>query len=264
MTSRDRYTLLGVLTGLCVPLGAWALRFPEHHGDWSMEWERYRFFYEYMGAAAAASLGLSGRLLGAQFDTLQDERCSCRSTRQILNKLALMDGLTGLHNRRSLDEQLDQELKEADRYGSPLTCLMLDIDNFKRLNDAYGHAFGDTVLTGIGGIIAETVRHADIAGRYGGEEFLVVMPRLTTPSALALAERLRAAIADKSFHREGASVRVTVSIGVADLRSLPLERRGRRALIEAADQALYGVKESGKNRCALWDPSLHGHTSDRG
>ncbi|MCR4295010.1 MAG: GGDEF domain-containing protein [Elusimicrobia bacterium] len=229
-----------------------------------MEWERYRFFYEYMGAAAAASLGLSGRLLGAQLDTLENERCSCRSTRRVLDRLAFTDGLTGLHNRRSLDEHLDQELKEADRYGSPLTCLMLDIDNFKRLNDAYGHSFGDTVLTRIGGIIAETVRRADIAGRYGGEEFLVVMPRLTAPAALALAERLRAAIADRSFLRAGASVRVTVSIGVSDLRSLPLKRRSRRALIEAADQALYGVKESGKNRCALWDPSSPSHAAARG
>jgi len=110
MTSRGGYTLLGVLAGLCVPLCAWALRFPEHHGDWSMEWERYRFFYEYMGAAAAASLGLSGRLLGAQFDALQDERCACRSTRQILNKLALI-GLkkAGLHRAAvSLDSHLEK------------------------------------------------------------------------------------------------------------------------------------------------------------
>lgn len=261
MTRRCRYTLLGVLAGLCVPLGAWALRFPAHHGDWPMEWGLYRFFYAYMGAAAAASLGLCGRLLGAQLDTLENERCSCRSTRQILNKLALTDGLTGLHNRRSLDEHLDQELREAGRYGSPLTCLMLDIDRFKRLNDAYGHPFGDAVLAGIGGIIAETVRRADIAGRYGGEEFLIVMPRLEASAALASAERLRAAIESRTFLREGEPVSVTVSIGVAESRSLPLERRSRRALIEAADRALYDAKGSGRNRCALWDPSSHGRTS---
>lgn len=261
MTNRTRYTLLGIVAGLCVPLLAWALRFPSHRGDWSMEWEHYRFFYAYMTAAAAASLGLCGRLSGAQRDTLQDERCSCRSTRQILNKLALTDGLTGLHNRRSLDEHLDQDLREADRYGSPLTCLMLDIDNFKRLNDSHGHPFGDAVLTGIGGIIAETVRRADIAGRYGGEEFLIVMPRLEAPAALVSAERLRAAIESAPFLCEGEPVRVTVSIGVAESRSLPPERRSRRALIEAADQALYDAKESGRNRCALWDPSLHGRTS---
>lgn len=141
---------------------------------------------------------------------------------------------------------------------------MLDIDNFKRLNDAFGHSFGDAVLTGIGGIIAETVRRADIAGRYGGEEFLVVMPRLAAPAALASAERLQAAIADRRFLHEGASIRVTVSIGVADRRSLPLEKRGRRSRIEAADQALYGVKESGKNRCALWAPSSPGRPAARG
>lgn len=264
MTRRGLYTVLGVLAGLCVPLGAWALRLLSHGGDGPMEWERYRFFYEYMGATAAAFLGLSGRLLGAQLDTLQDERCSCRSTRRVLDRLAFTDGLTGLHNRRSLDEHLDQELNEADRYGSPLTCLMLDIDNFKRLNDAYGHPFGDAVLTGIGGIIAETVRRADIAGRYGGEEFLVVMPRLAAPAALASAERLRAAIADRRFLHEGASIRVTVSIGVADRRSLPLNRQGRRALIEAADRALYDAKGAGRNRCALWDPSLRDPASARG
>jgi diguanylate cyclase (GGDEF)-like protein len=209
-----------------------------------------------MGAVAAASLGLSGRLLGAQRDTLQDERCSCQSTRQVLNRLALTDGLTGLHNRRSLDEHLEQELKEAGRYGTSLTCLMLDIDNFKRLNDAYGHSFGDIVLTGIGELIAKTVRRADIAGRFGGEEFLVIMPRLTASAALASAERLRAAVADQPFPHEGKPVHVTVSIGVAGNLSLPFERRSQRALIEAADQALYDVKRSGKNRCAAWNPSL--------
>lgn len=261
MTRRGRYTLLGVLAGLCVPLGALALRFPAHHGDLPAEWGLYRFFYAYMGAAAAAALGLSGRLLGAQLDTLENERCSCRSTRRVLDRLAFTDGLTGLHNRRSLDEHLDQELKEADRYGSPLTCLMVDIDNFKRLNDAYGHSFGDTVLSGIGGIIAETVRRADIAGRYGGEEFLVVVPRLAAPAALATAERLRVAIADRRFPLADASVRVTVSIGVADLRSLSPGKRDSRSLIEAADRALYQAKGSGRNRCALWDASSHGHTS---
>ena len=258
MTNRGRYMLFGTLAGLCVPLGAWALRSLSHRGGWLMEWEQYRFFYEYMGAVAAASLGLSGRLLGAQRDTLQDERCSCQSTRQVLNRLALTDGLTGLHNRRSLDDHLEQELKEAERYGTSLTCLMLDIDNFKRLNDAYGHSFGDVVLTGIGRLIAKTVRRADIAGRYGGEEFLVVMPRLVASAALASAERLRAAIAHKPFLYEGKHVHVTVSIGVAVHGSLPLKRRSQGALIEAADQALYDVKRSGKNRCSLWDPSVHG------
>jgi diguanylate cyclase (GGDEF)-like protein len=256
MTNRSRYALLGALAGLCVPLGAWALRVAPHLGAWPAEWARYRFFYEYMGAAAAASLAFCGRLVGAQYDTLQDERCSCRSTREILNRLALTDGLTGLHNRRSLDEHLAQELKEADRYGNALTCLMLDIDNFKRLNDAYGHSFGDVVLTGLGRLIAETIRRADIAGRYGGEEFLIVMPRLAATAALASAERLRAAVAREPFLYEGKPVGVTVSIGVADLRSLPPERRGQRALIEAADRALYDVKRTGKNRCALWAPSL--------
>lgn len=251
MTNSARYSFLGALVGLLVPLAAWALRVALHREAWPMEWEQFGFFYAFMGAQAAASLAAAGYFLGRQSDVLDSERCSCHSTREILNRLALTDGLTGLHNRRSLDEHLTQEFEEAARYGNALSCLMIDVDDFKRLNDAYGHSFGDIVLAGIGQVVAKTVRRADIAGRYGGEEFLVVLPRLAAEPALAAAERLRMQIAGEEFLCDEKRITVTVSIGVASHQSLPPSLRSPRALVAAADRSLYEAKRAGKNRCVL-------------
>lgn len=163
-----------------------------------------------------------------------------------LGQLAKIDALTGLENRRMLDERLPKEVERARRYGRELSLLMMDVDHFKKVNDTHGHDVGDEVLVCLGGVLKGNVREADFAHRYGGEEFVVVAPETGLDAAVELAERLRAA-----FHRAsgGASAAgaQTLSIGVASLASLP-EDADAPALQTAADAALYEAKRAGRDQ----------------
>ncbi len=158
-----------------------------------------------------------------------------------LVRLSVHDGLTGLFNHSSCFRKIDAELKRYVRYNTVVSLMMIDIDNFKEINDTFGHQTGDDVLASLGRIIREEAREADICCRYGGEEFAVIMPLTDANSAGALAERLRVRVAQSSF--DGRSV--TVSIGVA---SCGEKIRTPQELVKKADSALYDAKRSGKNR----------------
>ena len=161
-----------------------------------------------------------------------------------LEQLATVDELTGLRNRRWLDDAFARQLTRAIRTGQPMSVMMIDIDHFKQLNDAHGHAYGDTVLRRVAQTLAGGLRPQDLAARYGGEEFAVLLPGIGQESAVAIAERLREAVqADGLAGRRPA----TVSIGVATRSgNQPLD-----ALLERADDALYRAKTAGRNRTAV-------------
>jgi two-component system cell cycle response regulator len=159
-----------------------------------------------------------------------------------LEALAGVDPLTQLPNRRILKERLEQEFSRVVRYRRPLACLILDVDHFKRVNDDHGHLLGDEVLTRVGSTIASTIRRSDLAGRYGGEEFLVIAPETSSSGAAALGERLRHAIGSAPA---GSLPRVTVSIGVA---TTDPTTQAAEDLLRSADRALYAAKEAGRNR----------------
>ena len=158
-----------------------------------------------------------------------------------LERLATLDALTGLANRRLLDERIDFEFLSATRHQQPLSVVLLDIDNFKRRNDRFGHASGDDVLQRLGRLITETLRATDTGGRYGGEEFVVVLPCANSEGALIFAERLRVAMQLEPWPEEP----VTASFGVATLDDQTIS--GRR-LIAMADHAMYQAKYTGKDR----------------
>ncbi|MES9996914.1 diguanylate cyclase [Desulfovibrio aminophilus] len=155
------------------------------------------------------------------------------------------DGLTRIHNRRSLDERLVQELKRHQRYRLPLSLLMLDVDHFKQVNDTHGHLAGDEVLRRIGAVLQESLRSTDFAARYGGEEFAVLLPHTPQKDARKLAERIRTRIAEADFESEQGAFRVTASIGVASLGVGSLQKE--KELLLQADQALYTAKNNGRN-----------------
>lgn len=162
-----------------------------------------------------------------------------------LERLATTDSLTGLANRRRLFDSLEQEVYRAQRYGTTLSLIMFDIDHFKRINDNWGHATGDWVLRRIAQETRELLRKTDQAGRYGGEEFLVVLPQTDLSEALLLAHRLSERISDTAITPEhDAPMPVTVSVGVA---ALAPDETGEE-LIHRADQALYRAKQNGRNR----------------
>jgi diguanylate cyclase (GGDEF)-like protein len=160
-------------------------------------------------------------------------------------ELAVTDGLTRLLLRRSLMESLETELKRHAEQGAPLSLIMLDIDHFKVINDTFGHPAGDLVLRDVAAMVKRSVRDVDVCGRYGGEEFVVLLPMTPMDGALLVAERIRETIRARLFDLRGESRQVTVSMGVATAMG-----QGTRAveLIAAADDALYHSKQNGRDR----------------
>ncbi len=164
-----------------------------------------------------------------------------------INELATIDSLTGIANRRHFFNIAEQELTRAVRYSRPLAALMIDVDNFRSVNDTFGHGIGDEVLVEIAHRCKKELRSMDLLGRYGGEEFSIILPETNAESALIVADRLRKMIANKPFFAHNEAFKVTVSIGVTGFESkIP----SARALLDQADQALYLAKQSGRNRVA--------------
>ncbi len=243
MRYRLRYTLIGFFLGLGAPIGSliWQVIIPWPDQLLSrllQEWHGNSYFYNYMTVGTVTAFVLFGNFLGKK-----DEN---------LGHLAITDGLTGIYNHRHLHESLTQEIERAKRYNTPLTCLMLDIDDFKKVNDEQGHPFGDYVLKKIAHVLLETMRRTDIVGRYGGEEFLVLMPHTHTQAALPIAERLIAAIQNCPFETKNHAVQVTASIGLATFPTPEHGVKGKNSLLSAVDQALYKAKREGKNRISIW------------
>ena len=168
-----------------------------------------------------------------------------RALHDRLREETLRDPLTGLFNRRFLDESFDRELARARRDNLPLALLMIDIDHFKQLNDTYGHPAGDEIIRRVGRLIQSRARSGDLPCRYGGEEFLLVLPNMTLATAVERAEEWRVAFANDWSVIGNHAVAVTVSIGVA---VFPCHGGSAKALIEAVDQALYAAKRGGRNR----------------
>jgi len=223
-------------------------------GEPDAEGERIEF-----GLTAGRTVFGTLTIVGQAFDT--DQRLAASSLashaaialenarlRRIVERQALIDGLTGIANRRQCEDALTAEIARAERLGTTLTLVLADLDNFKAVNDAHGHAVGDDVLRKFSRVLRATVRDSDLAGRWGGEEFVLLLPGADAPGGAQFANRVREALAECTFEgRDGAKVRVTCSFGVAQHRP----GAGERELFSAADRALYRAKRTGKNRVEL-------------
>jgi diguanylate cyclase (GGDEF)-like protein len=161
---------------------------------------------------------------------------------QTTRQLAYLDGLTGAFNRRFFEMRIMEELERAARYNAPLSVVMIDLDNFKKLNDEFGHLLGDEVLRQVTNIFHQHLRKGDVMCRYGGEEFAVLLPQTSGENALDVAEKLRRTV--EGWHFPGVARKVTISVGVADH---PDFGRTRDEIVAAADAALYHAKVSGRN-----------------
>lgn len=162
-----------------------------------------------------------------------------------VESLAIMDPLTSLYNRRRFENIFTNEFKRATRYQFPIACMMIDIDHFKLINDAHGHQEGDTVLKEVARIIQATIREIDTPARWGGEEFVVLIPNTSKEKALLAAERVRKAVASCEFTRTETQ-KVTISIGVAGIPDPSIDSQDK--MIHAADLAMYKAKKNGRNR----------------
>jgi diguanylate cyclase (GGDEF)-like protein len=191
---------------------------------------------------------LAGALQAEISRHAETERLLVQRNQELL-QLASIDILTGLVNRRVIMQQAQSEIRRASRYQKDLAVLMLDIDHFKQINDRYGHAAGDRVLTEFAELCKQSIRDTDLAGRYGGEEFFILLPEIDIKTAILSAERIRMCIAAHQFTlRDGTTLSITCSIGIASY--LP-DQDDLDKLLLRADQAMYQAKHQGRNRCCV-------------
>jgi diguanylate cyclase (GGDEF)-like protein len=197
-------------------------------------------------------LARAGAML--RIKSLQDQ---LRAAKAELERLSVTDALTGLFNRRYFGTRLHQEFQRAQRYSDPVSLLMLDIDHFKKVNDSYGHPFGDVVLKGTAELIRSSVRDPDICARYGGEEFAVILPQTHLAGALVVAERIWRELGLKRYPLDPkdrtpgrGDVRATASIGLAFFPSKDIANP--ESLVKFADEALYRAKREGRNCICLY------------
>jgi diguanylate cyclase (GGDEF)-like protein len=179
--------------------------------------------------------------------TLMAGLCAPHIEAARLKRLARIDPLTGALNRRGFDSQFPQIFADAGGLADPLSVVMVDIDRFKEINDVHGHAAGDDVLRSVTGLLASVLRETDAVVRYGGEEFMMVLPHATIRGAESVAERARAAIERAQIALPVGTARVTASFGVAQRRA----GESREDLLRRADEAMYRAKAVGRNRVVV-------------
>ncbi len=158
-------------------------------------------------------------------------------------ELSIIDDLTQLYNSRHFHAQLEKEIERSNRYEQPLTILLLDIDNFKAFNDAYGHVEGDYVLSRLGKVIKRCLRETDSAYRYGGEEFTIILPMTTSEEGIVTAKRIQTELGKEAFYPVGPKVHITVSTGLSQHKL----KEDMKAFVHQVDQLMYQAKKNGKD-----------------
>jgi diguanylate cyclase (GGDEF)-like protein len=195
-------------------------------------------------------VGLMAAVFNRMSADLSESHARIREQAALLKELSIRDDLTGLHNRRHFDEQAASAFARARRYGQPLTVMISDVDDFKRVNDSYSHAVGDAVLAQLGRVLRLGVRESDIVARYGGEEFVVIFPQTSVEQALVLCERIREEIATHDWEDLQPGLQVTLSMGLdGDLAHGSVD-----AMLAAADARMYEAKAAGRNRVVAGMP----------
>ena len=184
-------------------------------------------------------------------EELEERERQLMEANERLRYMSQTDGLTGLDNRRHLEERLDEMFQHAKRLNEPFSCVMCDLDRFKSVNDTYGHQAGDAVLRQLAGILTDVAREVDRVGRYGGEEFMLLLPGTVLDAAVTFAERVRKQVEAHTFTFDGGTLQRTASFGVA---AWPHPRIANcDTLVKAADDALYVAKETGRNKVVRFD-----------
>jgi len=193
-------------------------------------------------------------------EALEERERELLEANERLRHMSQTDALTGLDNRRHLEERIEEMFAHAKRLGEPFSCVMCDLDKFKVVNDTYGHQAGDAVLRQFAHILVEAAREIDRVGRYGGEEFMLLLPNALPDDAVVFAERVRKRVEAHTFTFDGGSIQRTASFGVAGWPHPRIDHCDD--LVRSADDALYVAKETGRNKVVLFDsPEFQAHIS---
>jgi len=234
--------------GLGAPLGAFLLLWgsvgfaPRFQDAFAVQWISYHFFFEYMLVGTCLAFSLFGYYLGSYADMI-------RAQNRLLLAETQTDPLTGLGNHRYLHEAFQNQYQNRKSDAEPISCLMMDLDFFKKVNDTYGHPFGDEVLKAFAGLIKKAIRPGDIAARYGGEEFVCILPNCAKEEAVQVGERIREAMEKNVIYFKKVPVEITVSVGAATHNG---KITNYQDLIRLADRALYRAKENGRNKVVAY------------
>ncbi|MBI2060333.1 MAG: GGDEF domain-containing protein [Nitrospirae bacterium] len=250
LSLRVRLGMAGVLLGLGAPTGWLLLRFVEEHEGWAKtggwlahELQNSSSLYLYLTLCSLAAFSFFGFVLGTALDRLRRQRAELVRANRKLQKLSVTDPLTGLGNRRYCEQRLEEELARAQRYDRSLALLLLDLNGFKAINDRYGHAAGDDVLAQVGAALREAIRRTDSVFRFGGDEFVVLLPETTDSGIEEFKERMSNAIRDSAQPNLTLDAPVSVTIGQGVVP--PGKRSTPEMLIHEADRDLYLRKRKG-------------------
>jgi len=213
-------------------------------GTKAIDWPSFMAFIFF-----TAMLGVVSNLIHHQdLAQIDQQTLLLQESEASLRELSVRDPLTGLFNRRYMEETLDRELRRAERKALPLGIIMIDLDYFKRFNDTHGHPAGDALLRQLGAFLRAHIRNSDIACRYGGDELILILPEASLEASCDRAEQVRLHLKQAAVYHEGHQLEpVALSLGVA---AFPNQGRDRASLIEAADAALYAAKDAGRDRVA--------------
>jgi diguanylate cyclase (GGDEF)-like protein len=204
------------------------------------------FYYAYMTFTTPAVFALFGFFLGHFIDQFFEQKAFLQAMNDQLKEQSIMDDITGLYNHRHILAEIEKELERARRYKHTLAGMMIDVDDFKSFNDKLGHLTGDYVLREVAHVFQQSIRKIDIVGRYGGDEFLIILPEANEQTARVVADRIQRSMAAHGFVAKKRPIQVTVSIGLFYFPSL--QEVDALTFIEKIDKALLKAKGLGKNR----------------
>lgn len=242
--------LLGILLGVLSLYGMLLIKVMLYRQQsvvsLSQEISAHSEFYNYLAFTTPIAFGAFGFYMGLLIDRIRDQRNQLQQMNVMLANQSISDDLTGLLNHRHILVQIDKEVERSKRYGRKLSGMMIDIDDFKSINDCYGHLTGDSVIRELAELINRSVRNVDIVGRFGGDEFLVILPEADADAARLVSERVLETIRKHPFKTGRDYLQLTVSIGVFSVED-PKDF-DRSSFIDRMDRAMFYAKEQGKNR----------------
>lgn len=242
--------IAGALLGLGAPVGS--LLFETaffgnmDFGRMAQKMSDHSYYYTYMTLLTPLAFGMFGAYLGSLNDRIRQQKKSLESMVGILETQSMTDDVTGLYNHRHLLEEIEKEVERSKRHGHVLSGMMVDVDNFKEINECYGHLTADFVLREMALVLNESIRKIDVIGRYGGDEFVIILPEASPKAAEIVSDRILQNVRQRRFKTGRDYISLSVSIGLFSFENT--SHLDKAQFIEKIDQAMYQAKDLGKNR----------------